>query len=73
MVEDHGHTLVVVEVHTRPLAVAAEVHGHPLVVAAEVQEAATADRSLISFNIKTKAWYSTRPLFFRRCGNQLPY
>jgi hypothetical protein len=41
MVEDHGHTLVVVEVHTRPLAVVAEVHGLPLVVAAEVQEVAT--------------------------------
>jgi hypothetical protein len=38
---------VVVEVHTRPLAVVAEVHGLPLVVAAEVQEVATADRSLI--------------------------
>jgi hypothetical protein len=47
MVEDHGHTLVVVEVHTRPLAVVAEVHGLPLVVAAEVQEVATADRSLM--------------------------
>jgi hypothetical protein len=48
IVEDHGHTLVVVEVHTHPLVVAVEDHGHPLVVAVEVQEAgATADRSLI--------------------------
>jgi hypothetical protein len=54
VVEVHGHTPVVV-VRTHPLVVA-EVHGHPLVAAAaEVQEAgATADRSLIYFNIKAK-------------------
>ena len=55
MAEDQDHRL----------AVAAEVHGHPLVAAAEVQEAGdTADRLLISFNIKAKAWYILPGLCF---------
>lgn len=55
--EVHGHTPVVAEVRTHPLVAVVEVHGHPLVAAEEVQEVgATADRSLISFNIKAKTW-----------------